>query len=300
VDRLARAVEETKTSLRSFRKYVPAELVRVLLSSGQEATLGGENRTVAVYYCDLADFTAVSEKLTPTELVKHLSDYFGTFSAQILASGGTVDKYVGDAIMAFWGAPIDHPQPALAACTTALRNQAALKELRQRWQTEGKPELFARIGIHLGEVVVGNIGSEARLNYTVMGDAVNLASRLEGLNKYYGTEILISESVFREVQAAVIARPVDWVSVKGKRQAVLIYEPLGLKGEGSEELAQLSAQALERYRVRDWAGAVELFEQVLRVRVGDGPARLLINRCRAYQQSPPPPDWVGVHRMETK
>src|SRR5437764_7786383 len=126
--------------------------------------------------------------------------------------------------MAFWGAPIDHPQAALAACTTALRNQVALKELRHHWEGEGKPQLFARIGIHMGEVVVGNIGSAARLNYTVMGDAVNLASRLEGLNKYYGTEILISESVYQETQAAMVARPLDYVSVKGKTRAVRIFE----------------------------------------------------------------------------
>src|SRR5437764_14520709 len=119
--------------------------------------------------------------------------------------------------MAFWGAPIDHPQAALAACTTALRNQVALKELRHHWEGEGKPLLFARIGIHMGEVVVGNIGSPARLNYTVMGDAVNLASRLEGLNKYYGTEILISESVYQEIQAAVVARPLDYLSLKETR-----------------------------------------------------------------------------------
>jgi adenylate cyclase len=303
VQRLAVAVEETKTSLRSFRKYVPAELVRVLLSSGREAALGGESRTVSIYFCDLANFTAVSEKLAPQELVQHLAAYFDTFSGQILATGGTVDKYVGDAIMAFWGAPVGHPQHAVAACTAAIRNQESLKELRGKWKAEGKPLLFARIGIHLGEVVVGNIGSPARLNYTVMGDAVNLASRLEGLNKYYGTEVLISESVYREAQPAVVARPVDWVSVKGKTEAVLIYELLGLKGDAAgagEDLAELSARALSCYRARDWAEATQLFEQVLRIRPEDGPARLLIGRCLSYQASPPPEGWDGVHRMEHK
>jgi len=303
VHHLAVALEQSKTSLRSFQKYVPAELVRVLLSSGQEATLGGESGHVTVYFCDLADFTSVSEKMSPHQLVQHLSDYFGTFSAQILASGGTVDKYVGDAIMAFWGAPLPHLRPALAACTTAIRNQQSLKELRDRWQAEGKPLLFARIGIHQGEVVVGNIGSARRLNYTVMGDAVNLASRLEGLNKYYGTETLISVNVYSEVLSAVVARPVDWVSVKGRTEPVLIYELLALKGEGpadGEELAELAARALERYRGRDWAGAIQVFEELLRLRPGDGPARLLLARCLDYQQSPPPEDWDGVHRMEKK
>jgi adenylate cyclase len=303
VDRLAVTMEETRTSLRSFRKYVPADLVRLLLSSGQEAKLGGENKTVTIYFCDLADFTSVSEKLSPQGLVHLLSDYFDAFSGQILASGGTVDKYVGDAIMAFWGAPIATANHALAACKTALLNQATLKELRKKWQGEGNPQLYARIGIHMGEVVVGNIGSPARLNYTAMGDAVNLASRLEGLNKYYGTEILISEIVYLETQAAVVARPLDWVSVKGKTVAVLIYELLGLKGEvdkSGEEIVELSRQGLERYRVREWAEAIRLFEQVLLARTEDVPAKMMVARCRMYEATPPPEGWDGIHHMDQK
>jgi adenylate cyclase len=303
VDRLAVTMEETRTSLRSFQKYVPTDLVRLLLSSGQEAKLGGENRTVTIYFCDLADFTSISETLSPQGLVQLLSDYFDAFSGQILASGGTVDKYVGDAIMAFWGAPVATPNHALAACTTALRNQATLRELRRKWQAEGKPLLFARIGIHMGEVVVGNIGSPARLNYTVMGDAVNLASRLEGLNKYYGTEILISEIVYLDTQAAVVARPLDWVSVKGKTQAVLVYELLGLKGEvdkAGAEIVELSREGLARYRARDWAEAIRIFEQVLQARPDDVPAKMIIARCRDYEATPPPDGWDGVHHMYQK
>src|SRR5262249_36317373 len=141
-------------------------------------------------------------------------DYLQTLSEQILASGGTVDKYIGDAIMAFWGAPVDLPRHALAACTAAVRNQQALAVLRGRWLSEGKPPFHMRIGIHTGDVVVGNIGSARRLNYTVIGDAVNLASRLEGLNKYYGTQTLISDATHDEVKFNVVARPLDWVSVK--------------------------------------------------------------------------------------
>jgi adenylate cyclase len=303
VDRLAVAVEETKTSLRSFRKYVPAELVRLLLSSGQEAVLGGEMRRATVYFCDLADFTSVSESLAPEELVRHLADYFGAVSDGILASGGTVDKYIGDAIMAFWGAPAPTDDHAAAACVTALRNQTALRSLRERWRAEGKPPLSARIGLHTGEVIVGNIGSAVRLNYTVMGDAVNLASRLEGLNKYYGTEVLVSERTYREAQAVVRARPVDWVAVKGKAEAVQVYELLGLMDEPSKdagELAGLAAQALGLYRDRDWEGAIRLFERILLLRPGDGPAGLLLARCRAYRDHPPGEQWDGVHRMEGK
>ncbi len=303
VDRLAVAVEETKTNLRSFRKYVPAELVRLLMSSGQEAALGGEKRRATVYFCDLENFTSVSERMAPEELVQHLADYFGAVSEEILASGGTVDKYIGDAVMAFWGAPAPTPDHATAACVTALRNQAALRSLRERWRAEGKPPLSARIGLHTGEVLVGNIGSAARLNYTVMGDPVNLASRLEGLNKYYGTEVLVSEQTFREAQAVVRARPVDWVAVKGKAEAVQVYELLGLIDEplsDADEIAGLSAQALALYRGRDWDGAIRLFEQVLLLRPGDGPAGLLLSRCRAHRDKPPAKEWDGVHRMEGK
>ena len=243
--------------------------------------------------------------MTPEELVRHLADYFGALSDDILASDGTVDKYIGDAIMAFWGAPDSNQQPCGRRLRhRALRNQAALRALRERWRAEGKPPLSARIGLHTGEVVVGSIGSAARLNYTVMGDVVNLASRLEGLNKYYGTEVLVSEQTYREAQGVVRHRPVDWVAVKGKALAVQVYELLGLKDEplkDADELADLAAQG---------AGPVPRPEvgrshPVIRAdstaaRPGDGPAGLLLARCRAYRDHPPGEEWDGVYHMEGK
>jgi adenylate cyclase len=205
--------------------------------------------------------------------------------------------------MAFWGAPLENPAHALAGCKAALASQAALRELRKQWAAEGKPALFTRVGIHTGEVVVGNIGSPDRLNYTVMGDSVNLASRLEGLNKFYGTEILISQSTYGKAREGIVARPLDWVSVKGKTEAVLVYELLGLKGEaapGCEELVKVHADALKCYRCRDWAGAIERFQQALTLRPEDDPASILLDRCRGYQASPPGEDWDGVHHMTSK
>ena len=206
VDRLAVATEEMKTGLRSFRKYVPADLVRYLLKSGREAELGGERRALTMFFCDIADFTTISERLSPEMLVTHLGEYLQALSGQVLATGGTVDKYIGDAIMAFWGAPMPNARHALAACTAAVRCQQILARLRPSWEAAGKPPFRARIGLHTGEVVVGNIGSVERLNYTVIGDAVNLASRLEGLNKYYGTAVMISETTYREA-----GRPASWL-----------------------------------------------------------------------------------------
>jgi adenylate cyclase len=303
VDRLGVAMEEMKTGLRSFRKYVPPELVRSFLALGREASLGGERRTMTILFCDIQDFTAIAERLAPEDLVEHLRDYLGSLSASIIAAGGTVDKYIGDAIMAFWGAPAPNPRHATDACRAALRCQAKLQELRPGWQAAGKPPFFARIGVNTGEVVVGNIGSEARLEYTVIGDAVNLASRLEGLNRYYGTDLLISESTYREALSGVFARPLDWVAVKGKTKALLVYELMGLKGEvdpAAEELTAIYGQALARYRQQDWSTAIALFEAALRVRAGDPPAQCMIARCRGYQKQSPGDDWDGVHRLDHK
>jgi adenylate cyclase len=303
VDRLAVAMEDMKTSLRSFRKFVPADVVRALLAAGQDASLGGERRTVTIYFSDIADFTSISERLTPEQLVSQLAEYLGAQSDQIHESLGTVDKYIGDAIMAFWGAPAVNPRHALAACTAAVRNQELLRSMRQKWSAENKPLFLTRIGLNTGEVLVGNIGSAARLNYTVIGDAVNLASRLEGLNKYYGTEILISESTYLEAQDGVVARPLDWVSVKGKTAGVLIYELLGLKGEvksNSADLVEVYSSALASYRKQDWKRAIELFEQVLRIKPEDHPASQMIKRCQEYRATSPPEGWDGVHHMASK
>jgi adenylate cyclase len=292
-----------KTNLRSFQKYVPADLVRTLLLSKQEASLGGELRTLTIFFSDIASFTNFSEQLSPHELVKHLGEYLGAMSEVVAAAGGTVDKYIGDAIMALWGAPAQLPGHALAACTAAVRSQKILLELRARWANEGKPPFQARIGINTGEVVVGNIGSANRLNYTVIGDEVNLASRLEGLNKYYGTQILISGATYEEAKAGIVARPLDRVSVKGKHTAVLVYELLGLKGETSpekEEMAEQFAQALHAYHRQEWTEALRGFEALLEVWPEDAPAREMKRRCNAYREQAPGAAWDGIHHMEGK
>jgi len=303
VDQLQRAVVDMKTSLRSFRKYVPADLVAMLMASGQEAALGGERRSLTIYFSDIANFTTIAESMDPEKLVEHLSEYLQVLSEQILTTGGTVDKYIGDAIMALWGAPGAMPNHALAACTAAVRNQKVLVELRERWTREGVPAFQARIGINTGEAVVGNIGSAKRMNYTAIGDEVNLASRLEGLNKFYGTQVLISEATYEEAKAGIVARPLDWVSVKGKNTAVLVYELIGLKGETSreqEEMAAIYARALQLYHRQEWTEALRGFETLLERWPEDRPAREMKRRCEAYLTQAPGADWDGVHRLESK
>jgi adenylate cyclase len=303
VDHLAVAVEEMKVGLRSFGKYIPTELFRSFLSSGQEAVFGGARRTVSIFFSDVVDFTAIAEDQKPEQLVELLREYLNTVCNEIEATGGTVDKYIGDAVMAFWDAPATELNHATAACTTALRCQAALATLNERWLAAGKPPFRTRIGLHRGEVVVGNIGSDARLNYTIIGDAVNLSNRLQDLNKVYGTGIVLSETIYQQASADIVARPLDYVAVKGRRLPVLIYELLGLKtdeGESDRTITRLCAQGLACYRNRDWSEASALFEEVLRHRPGDVPALLLVGRCRLYQETPPGPDWDGVNRMEHK
>ncbi len=303
IHRLGEAFQNMRTGLRSFQKYVPADLVRELMSAGKEAELGGQRSELSIYFSDIADFTSLSEKLSPEELVHVLGEYLSEMSHTILDKKGTIDKYIGDAIMAFWGAPNPCPTHPLEACRTALENQHRLIRLREKWVAEGLPEIHARIGIHTGEVFVGNIGSDTRLDYTVIGDAVNLASRLEGLNKQFGTEIIISEATYEQVKQFVVARPLDRIAVKGKEEGILVYELLGLKGAVSpstNRLVELCSEAVPIYFNRDWTRASHLLEEALDVCPDDAPAKLLLDRCQEYQSSPPPEAWDGVHRMTVK
>ena len=304
VQGMVRAREAMRGGLRSFEKYVPADLVRELMRSGQEAKLGGEERELTVMFSDVVGFTGITEAVgEPRLLVESLSRYLGAMSDEIARTGGTVDKYIGDAIMAFWGAPNDHPAHALAACEAAVRSQVRLLSLRDAWRAEGRPEFRARIGVNTGRMLVGNLGSSARMNYTVMGDAVNLGSRLEGLCGIYGLEIAIGQETYAAVKEQYACRPVDYVEVKGREQAVVFYELLGRHedvDDARKAAATLYADALERYLARDFAGATRAFLQVLDGHPADVASRELIKRCERYEREPPPADWTGAVRMSRK
>jgi len=300
IDQLGVAVEEMKSGLRSFQKYVSADLVRSILASGQEARLGGARRKITVYFSDIAGFTSIAERLEPEVLVELLADYLDAMTKEMLASGATVDKYIGDAIMAFWGAPHASEDQAWLACRTALAHQETLARLRERWMAQGHPDVHARIGLHTGEALVGNFGSEGRLDYTALGDTVNLASRLEGLNKRYGTWILLTESTLAEVADRVVARRIDRVAVKGRAGGTLIHELVGLRGQVDPALLERNAQyeaALDLYFAMRFEEAGQAFANL---ESSDPPSRVMRERCATYVADPPPGDWDGVHVMQQK
>jgi adenylate cyclase len=303
VDTMTRSFEGMIAGLRSFEKYVPAEIVRQLVLLGSEARVGGEKRCLTIYFSDIADFTSISESMPPEVIVNHLCKYLSAMSDTVRKYNGTLDKYIGDAIMAFWGAPGINKQHAFDACKTALENN---RKLQQMVQADGSPASYAfntRIGINTGEVVVANIGSEHRMNYTVIGDHVNVASRLEGLNKIYGTRILISESTFLLVQDLVETRALDVVAVKGRSTPLKIYELLCLRGDLAPELAvarDVYEAGLDAYLKADFTAAVELFTRTVKLAPCDKAAEILLNRSRSLLVDPPSSAWTGIFVHKTK
>lgn len=301
---MSHAISAMRTGLQAFRRYVPAELVRQLIQTGEGAHLGGHKKELTVFFSDIAGFTTIAEQLQPEELMLHLSEYFDELTQIIGNNRGTVDKYIGDGIMAFWGAPLPDADHASRACQAALLCRARLKVLNQKWAETGKTVFPTRIGISTGETVVGNVGSSERINYTVMGDNVNLASRLEGVSRLYDTQILVSEATYNQAANAFWFRPVDIIAVKGKTAETIIYELVGKKEAGEAdsvaELCREFTRGFTAYLRRDWAAAVEIFGQLSQRFPDDVPVGLYFNRCRKYLKQPPGPDWKGVTYLKYK
>lgn len=288
----------------AFQRYLPPSVVdEVLKVPLDELKLGGDRRELTVFFSDIRGFTGISETLAPEELVSMLNVYLGEMTDIISRNHGTLDKYIGDSIMAFWGAPLPVEQPAVAACMSALENHERLAELREEFRARGLPELYARIGINTGPMLVGNMGSDQHFSYTVMGDAVNLASRLEGAGKQYGVSILIGSATHEAAREHIEVREIDLIRVKGKAAPERVFELLARRGELSEAQERLRGAflaGLEAYRARDWAAATARFEAALEIEPGDGPSRVYLERCRLYTDEPPPADWDGVFVMATK
>ena len=305
VVRIEEAIQNMRSALRSFRKYVPADLVVQLMALKKEAVIEGERLELTLFFSDIADFTSLSEQLAPESLLLMLESYFGDVTRILVEHSGTVDKFIGDAIMAFWGAPSPVANPAELACRAALQAQERIEAVNGQWRLEGRPSFHTRIGLHTGEATVGNVGYADRMNYTAIGDHVNLASRLEGLNKFYGTRILASATTVAAAGEVLLARTVDRVAVKGKDQAIAIYELLALRAEASPELLEAAARwevAFDHYQHQRWEEALALFMALFMALPGpgDGPRAILIERCRAFQANPPGLGWDGVFRHHEK
>lgn len=297
IQAMVSAVASMKTGLASFKKYVPAQLVRQLMDAGEQANISGHHRVVTIFFSDIADFTTISESLRPNELTARLSEYLSAVTEVIMAEGGIVDKYIGDAVMAFWGAPLEMKDHPLRACEAALKARRSIAELNAKWTAQGKSVFHTRMGVHTGEVIVGNMGSEQRLNYTVIGDSVNLASRLEGLNKNYKTNIIISQETYELCKEGVEARILDFVVVKGRTEATMIYELAAMKGDISatdKEFLRRFTAAVEAYRARKWDDAIRQFKALAERKPEDAPARMFIARCEKFKQTPPPEGWDGL------
>ncbi len=287
-----------------FGHYVPPAVVRELVRNPEKARLGGERRELTVLFCDIVGFTTISEQLPAERVVELLNDYLTAMTEIIHAEGGIIDKYEGDLIMAEFGIPLPIDDHALRACRTAFRMQRRLHTLRERWATEGKPRLRVRIGIGTGPMIFGNMGSSQAFDYTVMGDVVNLASRLEGANKSYGTGIMINDRAAQLVSDQMLVREIDLLLVKGKQRPETCYQLVAptdspKAGIGSR-VSALFSEALAHYRQQQWNEAIRLFEQVLDIWPDDHPSQVFIERCRGFMLSPPPPGWNGVFALTSK
>ncbi|HWX07217.1 MAG TPA: adenylate/guanylate cyclase domain-containing protein [Bradyrhizobium sp.] len=299
LENLSNAIADMAGGLAAFRKYIPSDLVKTLVGEGIEPHPGGSIRTLTVLFADIAGFTGLSERLGD-RIIPLLSSYLDTMSREVSTHGGTIDKFIGDAVMAFWGAPAANANHAVDACRAALACQRALRD--SGLSDDGGRPLRVRVGLNSGDMLVGNIGSEFRLNYTVIGDAVNVASRLEGANKEYGTEIIIGEETRCLAGDNILVRELDRLMVYGRAGGIAIYELLDMAEAGTKipDWVALYDSGLAAYRSRDFATAKNLFEQVLNASASDQPARMMIERCSQYRESPPGEDWDATNAMKAK
>jgi len=282
----------------AFTHYVSPAVIDTMLADPDRLKLGGDEKVLTVLFSDLQGFTAASERYTPTQMIELLSEYYALMTEQIFDYGGMLKEYVGDELMAIFGAPVEQENHAKQACAAALAMRDRRATLREEWAKLGRPYLHARTGVNSGLMLVGNLGSKYRFAYGVLGDHVNLGSRLEGLNKAYQTEIIIGENTAELLGDEFLLRELDMVQVVGREQAVRIYELLGNTGTSlpNEQAKAFSAYAagLEAYRQQSWDDAIGLFNESLSLWQGDGPSLTMLERCEIYQKTPPPEGWEGV------
>lgn len=287
----------------AFSTYLAPAVVKQIIDSPEKLVLGGEERVITAFFSDVQNFTSISEKLTPQELVELLNEFLTEMTDIILDHEGTVDKFEGDAVIALFGAPNELENHAATACRACIEMQKRLAELRVDWKEIGKPELFMRIGLCSGPAVVGNMGSKNRMDYTMMGDTVNTAARLEGVNKLYGSYTLISETTYSLAGGNIIAREIDSINVVGKQEPVTIYQPIGHPEFNDKKVLKavdFYHKGLDTYRKRDWSRAIKFFEATSKLMQNDGPSKTMLARCHEYKVNPPSKDWNGAFTMTTK
>jgi len=287
----------------AFSTYLAPSVVKQIIDSPEKLVSGGEQRVITAFFSDVQGFTSISESLTPHELVELLNEFLTEMTDIILNNKGTVDKFEGDAIIAFFGAPNYLDNQAEVACKSCIEMQKRLAELRTKWKESNKPELKMRIGLCTGPAVVGNMGSKNRMDYTMMGDTVNIAARLEGVNKIYGIYTLISETTYSESGNKIMAREIDSINVVGKKKPVTIYQLLGYAEDVDERInrsIENYTNGLYAYRNQDWEKAGSFFKAALELTPDDGPSKTMLLRCDEYKTTPPPEDWDGSFTMKTK
>jgi adenylate cyclase len=302
--RAATEGKQRKSIADMFGKYVDSGVVRELIDNPESFKLGGEKRELTLLFSDIKSFSSISEKLSDEVLVRLMNFYFTEMTNIIVKHRGTVDKYIGDAIMAFWGAPLVDPDAAYRATMAALEMQRRLDRLQPQFVKLSGMEIHQRVGVNTGICTVGNMGSERKVNYTAIGDAVNIASRLEGVNKQYGTALLVSEMTYQKVSKQFHAREIDTVQVVGKNEPVKIYEILDPiehpLSEQRQNFLQVYAEALNAYHQRNWDDGIGYFEHALSYWPEDQVSSLYIERMKLFKINPPGKSWDGVFVVGSK
>lgn len=296
------SVDREKLKMRqTFRRYLGEDVMDVALENPERLNRG-EKREMTVLFSDIRGFTSIAEHMPPEQLATFINQYLSPMTHLVFDEKGTLDKYIGDAVMAFWNAPLDQPDHALRACRAAVRMLEGLEVLKAKWRAEGYPELEIGVGLNTGPMVVGNLGSDVRVDYTVLGDAVNLGSRLEGTNKLYGTRIIISESTRAAAGQGLVTRQLGAVRVKGKRQPVAIFElrGLGTPSAGDAEAIARFEAGLAAWNAQRFDEAKAHFEAVLSRWAYDAPSRLYLAELEGLIGRPPSTDWDGVISLRSK
>jgi adenylate cyclase len=302
IARLSASVERMREGLEVFGRYVSKNLVRQIMRSPESAGVGGIRREITVMFTDIEGFSLLSETMEPELLTNRLSRYFDALGTAIEANRGMIDKYIGDSIMAFWNAPEPDPDHIANACRAALQAATAGNRLSEKWLSRGRPIFRTRFGLHTGPAVVGNVGARERINYTLVGAVANQASRLEGLNKAYGTEILASGEIAGATADRFVWRDIDRVVAAGTTEQHEIHEPLG-EIDSAPQHAELLAQweaGRAAYREGRFEAALTCFRAAASLRPGDGPSRVFIARCTAFLRDGPPQDWDGIWHFDRK